>query len=259
MMAREQDPYYTSDEHIADRETSTRLTKCLRIGSALASVTMLLACGHDNKQNEVDTIVPVSPTVASVTAHDFDKLSFNTEPTIIQLNPALPASKKSERLDPKGITLHWWDFSSGGDIEKLREVLAENKSCGKSGCSVQYAVTKDGTIYRMMEDPMEYAYHARGGNPTTFGIEIEGESEDFALSGDNFNKNVFESVVSLSAELVDDFDLQVRGEVLCNDVTGIHGHHEYNKCTDTPKPKEDPGDEYTNAVIRAVEHMQAQQ
>lgn len=219
----------------------------------------LAGCGNsdDTERAEVSevNIVTSEPPAPIPDAYDLSALTFSDDPTILQVAEPLQSSDESKKLDPKGVTLHWWSFDSGGDIEGLREALAGNKSCGDQGCAVQYAVTKDGSIYRMMESPTEYASHAKGANNTTFGIEIEGKAKDFEIYGPNFNRAKFEAVVSLTRELVNDFDLPIKGEAKCQDVSGIHGHHEYNHCGDGKGTKTDVGDEYTAAVINAVESM----
>lgn len=226
---------------------------------SLAGLSVALVClgGAASCSTEAAANPPVTEVAtAQPWVFDLNQLSFDEDPTIIQLEDPLPNPRGGEKITPQGITLHWWGFSANGNIEALKEALENNQACGDTGCSVQYGVTEDGEIYRMMASATEWAYHASGANPTTFGIEIEGGPEDFTLDGDTFNRAKFEAVASLAAELVDDFDLPINGTVMCQDVSGIHAHYEYNGCPTASGDKTDVNHRYTQAVIAAVESMQ---
>lgn len=197
-------------------------------------------------------------------------MEFDYDPDIIQYPDPLPNPLGGKKITPTGVTLHWWSFEADGNIDGLvygnGQVggLRANTACGPTGCSVQYGVTGEGqgegSIYRMMESGLEVAYHAGGANYSTIGIEIEGGPEHFSLIKPFFNQDKFENVVSLTAEIIDDFDMPVEGPINCDEeelkVFGIHGHHEYEPCLDNPSGKTDVGDAYTQAVIDAVYYMQ---
>lgn len=186
----------------------------------------------------------------------WEDIDFDKDPKIHQLRPPLPNPEGSRQIEPQAIVLHWWGYRGKQGVTSLRDGLAVNSACGDSGCSVQYGVLRNGKIIRMMESATEIAYHARGANPTSFGIEIEGTPKDFKMDDKHFNRRQFSAVVALSAELVQDFGLQIDGPATCNSPVGIHGHYEFNKCGTPRGHKIDPSPAYVNAVKAAVETMQ---
>lgn len=243
-----------------------------RLGASATAVALVLplaACGESEASYngliplpDISTsqppIEPALPTFENTEA----VFTFDLEPEIIQIEPPLPNPEGDRQIEPKGIILHWWAADGNGDIEVLRRGLAGNKACGPTGCSSQYGITrsteeKDAQIYRMTQSATVFTEHAKGGNDTTFGIEIEGNPEHFKLGGPEFDQAKFEKVVSLVLELVEDFDLPVEGPAECGNVQGIHGHHELDHCSGSGK--KDVGDEYTRAVIAAVKYVHERQ
>ena len=186
----------------------------------------------------------------------WEDIDFDKDPKIHQMQPPLPNPQGNRKIDPQGITLHWWGYRGKHGVNSLRDGLAVNSACGDTGCSVQYAVLRNGKIVRMMASATEFAYHARGANPTSFGIEIEGTPKDLKMDDQHFNRRQFSAVVALSAELVQDFHLQINGPATCDSPVGIHGHSEFNKCSTPRGHKIDPSPAYVDAVKAAVETMQ---
>ncbi|MCA9328092.1 N-acetylmuramoyl-L-alanine amidase, partial [Candidatus Saccharibacteria bacterium] len=209
--------------------TPHRLSRAALAGLLLASGPVVSGCGvfddHGGDKHHSKLWKDI----------DFDK-----DPNIHQLRPPLPNPEGNRQIDPQGITLHWWGYRGKHGVKSLRDGLAINSACGDTGCSVQYAVLRNGKIIRMMASATEFAYHARGANPTSFGIEIEGTPNDFKMDEKHFNRRQFSAVVALSAELVQDFHLQIDGPATCNSPVGIHGHYEFNKCGTPPGHKIDP-------------------
>lgn len=196
---------------------------------------------------------PPAPVKAAPAA-----LHYTDNPRIIKLAHPLPVIVNKENgkteIKPKGITLHWWSFDSGGNIQGLVKALRGNKACGPVGCTVQFGITKKGEIGQLTRSPVSFAQHAHGANNTTIGIEIEGDKENFALPGKKgFEQKKFEAVVSLVAKLVKKYKIPLDGKVVCDHVVGVHGHSEYNRCGND---KDDVGDAYTKAVKNAVKAMQ---
>lgn len=228
-----------------------------RGGIAIAAATAALTSGCSFSLQSEAAPKPARHKAEPVSAYS-NQLKFTDHPDIIKLSDPLPNPRGTEKVKPQGSTLHWWGFDADGDINTLRFVLKGNSACGDTGCSVQYAVTEKGKIYQMMSSPLDYAYQAGVANPTTIGVEIEGLPEDFAVKGPRFNKAKFEAVVDLELMLVKDFHMPITGGFVAGDVTGIHGHYEYNDLTNPPGTKSDPGKAYTKAVVSAVESMQPQ-
>lgn len=230
----------------------------LRGLAAAGLLVLVAACGNSEATtSRPDPVAAEAGVDADATPIDPASLTYDYDPEIIQYPDPIPNPQGDKKITPKGIMLHWWGFESGGDMSVFRQKIMNNRACGDTGCSAQYTVAKDGTIYRMMASPLEMAFQARGANPTTIAIEIEGGPGDFELSGNVTNKAVLISVVSLSAELVEDFRLPIEGEVICEDVRGIHGHSELNgRCGNPPDKKPDVGDAFTQAVIAGVYSMQ---
>lgn len=256
---------YTSAGRIADEASETTITKRRRnlgwrggVAIAAAALTLTGGCAFKEQSNTTSHVPHRHNKAQSRASAYSNNLKFTNHPNVIKLANPLPDPRGAEKVKPEGSTLHWWGFDADGDINTLRFVLKGNSACGDTGCSVQYAVTEDGKIYQMMASPLDYAYHAGVGNPTTIGVEIEGLPEDFAVKGPNFNKKKFEAVVSLESMLVDRYNMPITGSVAADDITGIHGHYEYNDLTNPPGTKADPGRAYTQAVISAVEQMQLQ-
>lgn len=211
----------------------------------------------DTDEGEVSAYSPAKM------AEYLDSYHYDQDPTIIQYTPAMPSPEPDRRVNLMGVTLHWWEFDANGDIDTFARGIRSNESCGPKGCTSQYAITKYGEIYRMMNSPLDYAYHAgRPANITTVGIEIEGVPENFDINNPNFNAEAFIAAVELTAEITDDFNLRIDGPIDCGDddvgrvdgsVIGIHGHHEYEICL--PQGKTDPGDWYVDAIKDQVRQV----
>jgi hypothetical protein len=251
-----------SETTVNPSEQSRRKHSRAYLAAATAALLLASACGKvpgtQENQPSVKPVVDIQkPTASASSDPNSISLTIDPDPKINIIPNPMPNPKGFEQITPQGITLHWWSYSTNGDIEGLRRGLQKNPSCGQKGCSVQYGITEDGKIYQMMDSPTEFAYHASGGNSTTFGIEIEGKPEDFALQGPKFNQKKLEAVVSLTAELVEQYGLQIEGEMQCGSVSGIHGHHEYNECSNPRGSKTDVGDQYTQVVIQSVYAMQS--
>jgi hypothetical protein len=168
--------------------------------------------------------------------------------TIKKYSPAL--NSPGGKINPKGVTLHWWSF--GGGIDALVDGLRSNPTCS-GGCSVQFAITNNGEIYQMTADEKDLTYHAFGGNETTFGIEMEGGPEDFGREGKNKYPKKFEAAVFLVKYLKDKYGLQINGSTQCKNVAGIHSHKQLNHCQPSGiAAKTDIDDFYYNEIIRAV-------
>lgn len=260
------------------RPSSLLSKRAASVVAGAAGIAMILS-SCTAAESEQETAEPINETTYSVTyevlpnAYQFggaqgtgttvteqlggkiEELEFNfsLDPEIIQLSPHIPAPVEGKYIDPQAIVNHWWGFDGGGDINKLVDALANNKSCGNAGCSVQYAVTKYGVIYRMMQSPTVFALHAPGGNETGIGIEIEGFGETgwFDPSSPDFNKVQFEAVVSLNAEIADDLDMSLEKSLECDNIKGIVGHHELDHCR-VSGSKPDPGDAYILAITENV-------
>ncbi|OGL35966.1 hypothetical protein A3F65_02595 [Candidatus Saccharibacteria bacterium RIFCSPHIGHO2_12_FULL_47_16b] len=170
--------------------------------------------------------------------------SLCTDSTMIKLSPPLTTS--GDKITPKGITLHWWGGSSGG--QGISNLVGTLKS---RGLSVQIGITADGKVYQMTNDLLDYTSHATGGNNTTIGIEIEGGPADFNRDGITKYPQKFAAVVATVKYLVAKYNIPLEGQTTCGDVIGIHPHKDYNSCPGA-EFKTDVDDEYFNAVMQAV-------
>ena len=106
---------------------------------------------------------------------------------------------KNKRIEPTAIVLHWWQVPSWfGGINYLLKGLKRWKT------SVQFAVTKDGSVYQLVSDPTVFCHHARGANNSSIGIEIQG------LNSRSLDKNKvqFKAVVELVRYLQDKYSIQ---------------------------------------------------
>lgn len=212
--------------------------------------------GTDTKvkrsQNATDILTKYgSDTSGGVNSCDTSTGSVQLDPnfTMIKLNP--PLATPGGQITPQGITLHWWGNDAGGNINSLVSSLRGNSSCGGSGCSVQIGITDDGKIYQMTKNLTDLAYHAIGGNQTTFGIEIEGAPSDFGAAGVTKNPAKFNAVVATVKYLIATYNLPLTGPVVCDNVSGVHAHKDYNSCPNA-LIKEDIDDAYYNAVMQKV-------
>ena len=165
-----------------------------------------------------------------------------------QLSPYLNSPGGS--ITPKGITLHWWGGNGSGGIEPLVSALRGNTTCGAGGCSVQLGITKEGGVYQMTRNLTDLAYHAKGANTTTIGIEIEGGPADFGATGIQKYPQKFEAVVATVKMLIEKYSIPIDGSAQCGNVSGIHPHKAYNACAG--QTKTDIDDVYFNEVINRV-------
>lgn len=172
--------------------------------------------------------------------------SINLDPNFKMTKLSPPLATPGGKIDPKGITLHWWGGNSGGrGINSLADTLRSR------GLSVQIGITAEGKIYQMTNDLLDYTSHATGGNTTTFGIEIEGVPEDFGKAGATKYPEKFNAVVATVKYLVSKYNIPLDGPPTCGDVVGVHPHKAYNSCPGA-EAKSDVDDEYFNAVMKAV-------
>lgn len=164
-----------------------------------------------------------------------------------------PLSTPGGKIDPKGITLHWWGSGSNGQgINALVSALRGNPTCGSSGCSVQIGITADGKAYQMTENLTDLTYHAIGANDTTFGIEIEGGPDEFGKKGIEKYPKKFDAVVATVKYLVQKYDIPTENiTVECDNVRGIHPHKAYNHCPGAIY-KDDIDDYYFKEVMKRV-------
>lgn len=226
------------------------------VGKVILVILLIVAVGYVmNTKNKEQSQAAAKPPPAKTAPAT---LRFTDKPHIVKLTHPLAdvVNKQNGRttIDPKGITLHWWSLDSGGNIQGLVGALRTNRACGNKGCSVQFGITKNGVIYQMMRSPNSFAQHAHGANNTTIGIEIEGSNKDFAPPGHKgFDQKRFVAAVSLVTMLMKEYKIPLNGKVTCDNVVGVHGHHEYNKCGND---KDDTGPAYTKAVKDAVKSMQ---
>ena len=105
----------------------------------------------------------------------------------------------SKKIIPTAIVLHWWQVPSWfGCINYLMKGLK------RWNTSVQFAVTKDGKVHQLVNDPRILCHHARGANQSSIGIEIQG------LNSRSLDKNneQFKSVVELVKFLKEKYNIQ---------------------------------------------------
>jgi hypothetical protein len=165
---------------------------------------------------------------------------------IKKLSTPLPGADCDCKIDPKGITLHWWGSQPGTGIQSLVDIFKSN------GLSTQIGITKDGEVYQLTKDLETKASHAIGGNATTFGIEIDGgPNDDFGPDGKNSNPKKFEAVVATVKYLMQKYNIPVDGPATCDNVVGIHPHSDYNSCPGAVQ-KSDVDNAYFNEVIKRV-------
>lgn len=166
--------------------------------------------------------------------------------TIEKYSPAL--SGPGGKIDPKGITLHWWAYDGNGDIGSLANGLKGNKTCGSQGCSVQLGITKEGKIWQMTNSLTDLTYHAAGANATTIGIEIEGTPDQFGREGIEKYPEKFNAVVATVKYLMEKYDIQLdeSDSAKCNDAHGVHSHKYYSACN----PGKDDVDDYYLGEVR---------
>ncbi len=163
-----------------------------------------------------------------------------------------PLNSPGGKIQPKGITLHWWGSTSNGrGIDALVDALRGNQTCS-GGCSVQLGITSDGKVYQMTKNLTDLTYHAIGANQTTFGIEIEGGPEQFGKDGIEKYPEKFEAVVETVKYLVKKYNIPTDDQpVKCSNVSGVHPHSAYNNCPGA-YGKEDIDDYYFNEVMKRV-------
>lgn len=169
--------------------------------------------------------------------------SSGESPIIEKYQPALATS--GEKINPKGVTLHWW--AGDGGIDVLASTLRQRK------LGVQFGVTNEGKIYQLTPNEDDKVNHASGANTTTFGIEIEGTDVDFGSNGPTANPAKFNAVVQLVKYLSKKYNITTESigpeSIVCGDVVGIHPHKAFNKCGNT---KADIDDAYFDAVMNEV-------
>ena len=163
--------------------------------------------------------------------------------------PDIDTSKKdtfkgSGTIDPTGIVLHWTGGDANRTVDQFIEDIKSNKACGESGCSVQFYIDGSGKIYQLVDPINTKTAHAAGANDCCIGIEIGGRGAKELLS----NPTQQQSVVNLSAYLVDLFDMQIEPDV--PSLKGILSHHITPKGAENGK--QDVGDEYHQAIVSAV-------
>ncbi len=160
----------------------------------------------------------------------------------------LPWVDSSILIHPTAIVLHWWQAPTwfGG----IRWFIFELK---RKKLSVQYAVLKDGTIYRLTESPNVWCRHARCANDSSIGIEIQG------LGARDLDKNAkqFESVVTLVKDLCREYAIQTEFNVEEDNglrFFGIGSHKWVDTYCGTKRwvSKRDVHDDYIKRIVAAL-------
>lgn len=169
--------------------------------------------------------------------------------------PEIDDSKKdtfkgSGLIDPTGIVLHWTGGDANRTVDEFIADIKSNKACGDAGCSVQFYIDGSGKIYQLVDPINTKTAHAAGANDCCIGIEIGGRGAADLLS----NPAQQQSVVNLSAYLVDMFDMQIEPDVPA--LKGILSHHITPKGVENGK--QDVGDEYHQAIVNAVQESAEQ-
>ncbi len=192
----------------------------------------------------------ISATPASVCGNNTPIVLSNIEIKKLPRPMATPGGK----ITPKGITLHWWgtntDSYKGNGIQTLVSWLGGNSSCGAGGCSVQVGITKEGEVYQMTRDLLDLTYHAKGGNSTTIGIEIEGGPGDFGKDGIAKQPKKYAAVVATVKALMEKYNIPLEGVIECDNVSGVHSHKDLAKCGN--QGKTDIDNYYFDQVIKDI-------
>lgn len=164
--------------------------------------------------------------------------------------PAIDESKKDAfkgygLIDsPTGVVLHWTGGDASRSVDQFISDIKSNTACGEGGCSVQFYIDGNGTIYQLVDSINTKTAHAAGFNDCCIGIEIGGTGSTDLLGNDTQKQ----SVVNLTAYLVDLYNMQIYPDVAAQ--KGILSHHI------TPQGiqngKQDVGDEYHQQIVSAV-------
>jgi hypothetical protein len=186
----------------------------------------------------------------------------------------VPDGIPSDRvIQPTVIILHWWGFAGTGGIRPLVDVLkgqtgyyepnltkaevefnAANMINGHH-LGVQVGILKDGEAYQLTPRLDSYAAHSACGNGYAIGIEIEASGAD-DLRG---NPAQFDSVVTITADLMRRYHIPLDGPLAADGLSGVgvHSHKEvdlnckYADGSYAGAGKDDVDDEYL-AFVKAV-------
>lgn len=174
-----------------------------------------------------------------------------SESTIIAGDAVIDTSKKDTytgtEIDPTGIVLHWTGGDSDRSVDQFISDIGSNTACGPQGCSVQFYVKGDGTIYQLVDPINTLTSHAAGANSCCIGIEIGGVGAEDLLS----NEPQKQAVVNLVTYLVETFSIQVDPDA--PNLSGIISHH---ITPDGVDRKPDVGDEYHQQIVASVRNSQ---
>jgi len=172
--------------------------------------------------------------------------------TIEKLN--LPWIDQKEHIRPTAIVLHWWQVPSR--LSSIRWFLSALK---RKGLSVQFAVTKDGKIYQLVNSPDVKCAHARCANDSAIGIEIQG----FGAKELDRQKEQFNAVAELVAKLCKDYKINPEFRVSNTSQQaifyGVTSHKEVDKYCLARRfwPKRDVHDGYVQRIIESLKSEQS--
>ncbi len=145
--------------------------------------------------------------------------------------------------NPTGVVLHWTAGDPNADVDDFISAIQSNTAC-EGGCTVQFYVKGDGTIYQLVDPINTKTAHAAGANSCCIGIEIGGRGADDLLK----NEDQKQAVVNLVAFLVEKFRMQTDTDV--PGLKGILSHHILPQ--GIQRGKTDVGDAYLEQILTAV-------
>ncbi len=150
---------------------------------------------------------------------------------------------KKDLIDPTGVVLHWTAADASRSVDEFISDIQSNTSCD-GGCSVQFYVDGSGKVYQLVDPINTKTAHASGYNDCCIGIEIGGRGEADLLG----NKVQMQSVINLTAYLVDKFNMQIEPDIFAK--KGILSHHAISD-----NGKTDVGDTYWVTVVGAIQNI----
>ncbi|MEO8773880.1 MAG: peptidoglycan recognition family protein [Gelidibacter sp.] len=201
------------------------------------SILMLFSCGSSKK-------IVDKPIIFDQERIELTKEYLATRHGLVMENPTIV---------PRMIVLHWTVIPT---FQETFEVFNPSKlpsrpnlaSASSLNVSSQFAVDRDGTIYRLMPETT-MARHVIGLNHTAIGVENVGGTDDLPLTKAQIRSNIW---------LVNYLSKKYPIEYLIGhyEYTNFEGHELWLETDDGYRTeKNDPGEDFMNAVKKGTQKL----